>query len=186
VGAAATVERGEAPPARPDSPEQALTFRVGGQVYALPLHVVVEVQQIVEFTPLPTPDPWVLGLVDVRGAVMPVYDLGQILGLDAVSRTLETPMLICRLPGGPACLVVEGVLDVVEACPTRARTAADSFGSVTGVLGAYRVGDDLVVMLDPQRLVAACAGLTLVPAAGPAGSQGTSADSASAAKDDLP
>ena len=138
---------------RPEPPELAVTFRVGGQTYALPLDVVTEIQQIVEFTPIPAADPAVLGLLDVRGTVMVAYDLGQLLGLAAVTPALETPMLICRLRDVVACLVIEDVCEVVELGSRLVASAGGACAPVDYVLGTCHVGDELVIVLDPERLI---------------------------------
>lgn len=182
VGGASTQTNHESPTARPAAPERALTFRVGGQVFALPLDVVIEIQQLVEFTPLPAADPEVLGLLDVRGTVMPAYDLGQILGLGMVVRTLETPMLICRLRTGTACLVVDGVCDVVELGSGLVQSPGEPRGSVEGMLGACRIGDDLVVVLDPQRLIPDRLDSTVAAMAPSSDQQAPSADLAAPGK----
>jgi len=153
VGRAPTQRVEAMPPMRWLAAEQVVTFVLGGQLFALPLATVLEIQQVVEFTPLPGADPAVLGLLDVRGVLMPAYDLGRLIGLPAVSRGLETPMLICTLSGGPACFVVEAVRDVIEATAAAARSSSDAGGSAAYVLGTCQVGEGLAVLLDPDRLV---------------------------------
>jgi len=138
---------------RAETPELAVTFRVGGQTYALPLDAVTEIQQIVEFTPIPAADPAVLGLLDVRGTVMVAYDLGQLLGLAAVTPALKTPMLICRLRDVVACLVIADVCEVVELGSRFVASDESVRAPVDCVLGACHVGDELVIVLDPERLI---------------------------------
>jgi len=153
VGRAPKPAEAEPRSARPEPPELAVTFRVGGQTYALPLDAVTEIQQIVEFTPLPATDPAVLGLLDVRGTVMVAYDLAQLLGLAAVAPALDTPMLICRSHDGVACLVIEDVCEVVE-LGSRFFASDESVSAPVGcVLGTCHGDDELVIVLDPERLI---------------------------------
>lgn len=165
----------QVPSTRPITPERAVTFSVGGRVCALPLDVVLEVQQIVQFAPLPAADPAVLGLLDVRGTVMPAFDLGQLLGLGAVPRTLETPMLVCRLRNGSACLVVDGVRDVVELASSCVHSTAELGDLADGILGTCQVGDELVLLLDPERVVPEEFGSAHADSEAPADSRASSA-----------
>jgi len=153
VGRAPKPAEAEPRSVRPEPPELAVTFRVGGQTYALPLDAVTEIQQIVEFTPLPATDPAVLGLLDVRGTVMVAYDLAQLLGLAAVAPALDTPMLICRSHDGVACLVIEDVCEVVELGSRLVASAGGACAPVDYVLGTCHVGAELVIVLDPERLI---------------------------------
>ena len=153
MGRAPRPTEAEARAVRAETPELAVTFRVGGQTYALPLDAVTEIQQIVEFTPIPAADPAVLGLLDVRGTVMVAYDLGQLLGLAAVTPALKTPMLICRLRDVVACLVIEDVCEVVEVGSRFVASGESVRAPVDCVLGACHVGDELVIVLDYERLI---------------------------------
>ena len=77
------------PPSRPEGadldPPNASTsvilLRVAGGEYALPLGCVVEVVRMAALTPAPGGPGHVLGLLDLRGRVVPVMDLRTRLGL---------------------------------------------------------------------------------------------------------
>ena len=86
---------------RPPAPAPAdrlevLAFSAGGQDCALPLAFLREVRPLRELTPLPLAVPPVAGLLHLRGHMLPVLDLAQVLGLSG--------------PGGSACsqLLVTG------------------------------------------------------------------------------
>ena len=60
-----------------------LAIRVAGHGYALRLSEVLAVHAERQLTPLPSPVPALLGLVGVRGLVVPIYDLRLLLGYGA-------------------------------------------------------------------------------------------------------
>lgn len=60
-----------------------LAIRVAGHGYALRLSEVLAVHTERQLTPVPSPLPALLGLVGVRGLVVPIYDLRLLLGYGA-------------------------------------------------------------------------------------------------------
>jgi purine-binding chemotaxis protein CheW len=70
----------EAPPARAESLADLLAIRVRGEPYALRLAQVSGLFVARRITPLPSPVPELLGIADFSGAIVPVYDLGALLG----------------------------------------------------------------------------------------------------------
>lgn len=132
---------------------QAVTFRLDNQIYGLPLDVVQEIQQLVEFTPLPDTAPALVGLIDLRGIVVPGIDLRVLVGLPPLTFTLETPMVFCRVRGHVVCLIVDSVEDVVD-LPLDALQAPSALSSLADrMIGMCRLPQGLVLLLDIERLV---------------------------------
>jgi purine-binding chemotaxis protein CheW len=132
---------------------QAVTFKLDGQLYGLPIGVVQEIQQLVEFTPLPDTSAAVVGLIDVRGFVVPAIDLRCLIGLPRLQYTLETPMIFCRVRGHVVCLVVDRVEDVVDLPPDGLQPPTSLYSMADRMLGMCRIPQGLVLMLDVDRLV---------------------------------
>jgi chemotaxis signal transduction protein len=66
------------PPGEP--PEDFLSIRVAGEVYAVRLAEVAGLYADRTTVPLPSPLPELLGIVSIRGTITPVYDLAALLG----------------------------------------------------------------------------------------------------------
>ncbi len=97
--------------------ERAVAFFLGGQRYALPLERVNEIQQIVAFSETPEGSSSVVGMVNLRGSVIPAVDMRILVGLDRQDYTLETPMIITETHGQTVALIVDEVQDVLELPP---------------------------------------------------------------------
>jgi chemotaxis-related protein WspB len=54
-----------------------------GHKYATPSHAVIEVIPVVEFRAAPQSDPWIKGLFNYRGTLLPLLDASQLLGHEA-------------------------------------------------------------------------------------------------------
>ena len=70
----------EAPTAGAEPLESLLALRVGGAPYAIRLSEIAGVHADRTVVPVPTPMPDLLGVAGIRGAIVPVYDLGALLG----------------------------------------------------------------------------------------------------------
>lgn len=132
---------------------RALTFRLDEQLYGLPIGFVQEIQQIVELMPLPDAAPALVGLLDVRGLVVPAIDLRTLVGMPKREYTLETPMVFCRVHGRVVCLIVDAVEDVVEIPHDCMQAPSALYALADRMLGVCRLPQGLVLMLDPERLV---------------------------------
>lgn len=132
---------------------RAVTFQLEGQLYGLPIEVVQEIQQLVEFTPLPDASPALVGLIDLRGLVVPAIDLRLLVGLPERPFTLETPMIFCRVRGHVVCLVVDGVEDVVDLPAEGLQPPSGLYSLADKMLGMCRLPQGLLLLLDIERLV---------------------------------
>ncbi len=78
-----------------------LTFRVGIDSYAVDAARVVEVVPRVELRPLPHAPEALAGLFTYRGRVVPVIDLGLLIGSSACRERLSSRLILVRYPLGP-------------------------------------------------------------------------------------
>lgn len=130
-----------------------VVFYLGDQRYALPIGRVQEIQQIVAFTDAPDDTGVILGMVNLRGMVVPLVDLRTLVGLTPRDYDLETPMVICRLRGGLVALVVDEVEDVAEMPEGCLQTPSKLHALAGKMLGVCRMEQDLVFLLDLDHLI---------------------------------
>jgi purine-binding chemotaxis protein CheW len=134
--------------------KQYVVFRLMGQHYAAAIDVVREVTYQMPVTRLPNTPPFVEGVIDLRGEILPVVDLRTRLGLPAEHQG-ETRLMILNLGERSVALKVDGV-DQVQTLRDEEITPPDAQVTVVGqdyVQGVARVGDSLVVLLDLARLM---------------------------------
>jgi purine-binding chemotaxis protein CheW len=114
---------------------------------------VREIQQIVAFSEVPAGGTGVVGMVNLRGQVIPAVDMRRLVGLDAHEYSLETPMVIADVRGAPIALIVDEVQDVFELPPDCLQDAPALHGLSAKMLGVARLEDGLVYILDIERLI---------------------------------
>lgn len=133
--------------------EQAVGFFLDGQRYAVPIERVSEIQQIVAFSEVPGGGSGVVGMVNLRGNVIPAVDLRRIVGLAPRDYTLETPMIICRIKGQLVALVVDEVQDVLDLPEGSLQAAPPMHALSSKMIGVARLHDGLVYVLDLDMLL---------------------------------
>ena len=90
-----------------------VTVAISGQQSAIDIMVVREIRGWTASTPLPHSPPYVLGMINLRGAVLPVVDLGSRLGLTACARTPSSVVIVAHIDGRQVGLLVDEVCDIV-------------------------------------------------------------------------
>jgi len=130
-----------------------VVFAVDGQRYALPIDVVQEIQQIVALSEIPDDSGSVVGVINLRGAVVPAMDVRLLLGLASREYGLQTPMIFATTPRGLVALIVDEVEDVVEVPPGCMQEASVGYELADKLVGVCRLDDRLVFVFDVARLV---------------------------------
>jgi len=143
---------------------QLVTFQVGAEEFGLDIRSIAEVVRPLRITSLPRMPEFIEGVVNLRGAIIPVVDLRKRFGVQGDSGSAKkVRMLITRgAVRGPGStggdllgLVVDGVREVlhiprqqIDPTPAAARgLQADFIG------GVGKVGDRLVILVDITKIL---------------------------------
>jgi len=140
---------------------QYLTFAIGGEQYAVG---VTHVREIVGYdapTRVPGTPPWIRGVVNLRGLVVPVVDLAVKFGRPESEVTRRTCVVIVELPlnGERATMGVmaDAVSQVVELTPADIQPPP-SFGMsvrIEYLLGLVTTEKTFALLVDIERVLAA-------------------------------
>jgi purine-binding chemotaxis protein CheW len=124
---------------------QAVLLPVRQELYALPVRWVREVLTAPQITPLPTAPPEFLGLFNLRGEIVPLFDTAALLGIGTTDDVAFTVVLLG--PQGPAGLSA-------TAFPHRAvLDEPTSRSEHHGTAGMFRIGDRVAVLIEPPALL---------------------------------
>jgi purine-binding chemotaxis protein CheW len=139
---------------------QCLSFLFHGEAYALPLLRVREIVRFEGATRVPRVVPWMRGVVNLRGNVVPVLDLGIWLARAESTVTPRTCLLIVEVIGGAEAaalgLMIDGVDQVLDIA-SDSLEPPPSFGTLMPpefIAGMVRAGERFVYLLDMDRLLA--------------------------------
>jgi len=135
-----------------------VTLALGEEVLALEVGIVREILDSTPITRLPIAPPFLSGVIDVRGVIVPVIDLRVKLGLPAVPATQDTRILIVNLTDAGRDLViglhVERVFEVAEFETQSLQTVPDigEHWASDYIKAIGRLREQFVIIVDPLKL----------------------------------
>jgi purine-binding chemotaxis protein CheW len=135
---------------------QYLTFSLGREEYGVDILKVQEIKGYSAITPIPNTPPYVRGVMNLRGTIIPVVDLRSKLGMAAAEYTPFTVIVVVKVGSKTMGLVVDAVSDVLS-IPGASLQPTPDFGAQVDaafISGLARAGDKLVVLLDLDRVLA--------------------------------
>jgi purine-binding chemotaxis protein CheW len=129
-------------------------FRIGSELYALDIMCIREIIQPQKLTPVPRAPAFIEGIINLRGAVIPIVDLRKRFD-QPVQQGRKNRVVICTLSGKIIGLVVDEVNEVREFTRKELQPApqfikgrnADFF------IGVCRLRGELMMILDLERIL---------------------------------
>lgn len=140
-------------PAAP--PVQQLTFSLAGEEYGLDILAVREIRGWTPVTRIPQAPHYVLGVLNLRGAIVPVLDLRLRFGLVREEYDATTVTVVVSVNERPFGVVVDAVSDVVDVPVDQIRPVPDMGTAVDTeyLKGLTSVQDRMVLLLDVDKLL---------------------------------
>jgi purine-binding chemotaxis protein CheW len=129
-----------------------LEFRLGSERYALETRHIQGVHPLRELTPLPCTPPFVLGIVNVRGRILPVLDLKRFFDLPERGLTDLHRMILVRGNGLELGLLADVIVGVRSVA---ADDLQPSLPTLSGIRADYLKGVSVerLVVLDLDRIL---------------------------------
>jgi purine-binding chemotaxis protein CheW len=90
-----------------------ISFRIGDQEFCVDIMEVREIRGWTPATALPQAPPFVRGVINLRGAVLPIVDLGARLGLGAADPTARHVIIVAQVQNQIVGLLVDAVSDIL-------------------------------------------------------------------------
>lgn len=91
-----------------------LSFKVGEQEYSVDIMSVREIRGWTRATPLPHASPYVRGVINLRGTVLPIIDLACRLGIGVTETTERNVIIVVQMQGQTIGLLVDAVSDILS------------------------------------------------------------------------
>jgi purine-binding chemotaxis protein CheW len=138
---------------------QVLTFVLGAQTYGVDILRVQEIRGFSAVTKLPQAPPHVLGVLNLRGSIVPIVDLRVRFALERAEFTPVTVIIVLSVLTGSSRrdfgVVVDAVSDVVDVNDAQIRPAPQlgARDATSYVRGLVTLQERMVVLLDIDRLI---------------------------------
>jgi purine-binding chemotaxis protein CheW len=152
------VGRGQdAPPE--ETPEEFLAFTLEGETYAVPIGAVREILKITDVTEVPRGGKNLIGLINVRGEMLPLYDVKVRLRLAEGAPVVRTARDVSRSARvvllkdleGDAGVLVDRVEGVVKLQLSRLEEAPDLGIERNAIAGLGRRDGQMFILLDVEQ-----------------------------------
>ncbi|HLT76729.1 MAG TPA: chemotaxis protein CheW [Ferrovibrio sp.] len=138
------------------SGQEVLTFTIDDQYYGLDLLTVREIRAWTEVTPLPNTPSFVRGVINLRGAVVPIFDLRVRLGGEVTQATSANVVIVVEIGSESVGLLVDTVSDILalgaDSLQPVPATATDAEHTFLSALATHE--DRMVALIDVNRLFA--------------------------------
>ncbi|PIX60423.1 MAG: chemotaxis protein CheW [Lysobacterales bacterium CG_4_10_14_3_um_filter_64_11] len=134
---------------------QYLTFALAGEDYGVDILAVREIRGWSRVTRIPQSPSFILGVLNLRGAIVPIMDLRARFNLPEQARDELTVTIIVAIAGRHFGMVVDAVSDVLDVDPEQVCAVPD-FGPVVDteyLSGLVPSGERMVLLLQVDKLL---------------------------------
>lgn len=139
-----------------------VTFTLGGQMFGIEMAALIEIREWEEPTPLPGVPPYIKGVTNLRGSVVPVVGLAERLGWEPSRIHSRSCMLVVNFGGKQAGFLIDELADIIvinaaEIQPAP-ETGANDENVIAGLVRIERRAPDngkaetMVLLLDVNAL----------------------------------
>ena len=136
--------------------ERMVLFGAGGHRFGVPVGSIREVIQARPYTPLPGSGAHVAGLINLRGRIVTVVDLGALLRLPPSAAVPDHSIVIVEHRGKLVGMAVEEVARITSVDPEALETSAETLRGLridrAYLRGIGEVGEEIFVAVDPDAI----------------------------------
>ncbi len=142
--------------------QQVLCFALAGEAYALPILKVREIQAQATITRIPKAPPYMPGVINLRGAIVPILELRHRFSLGAPPEDTRPVIVIVEALKRTLGIRVDSVSDVLDLDPSSIRPAPElgtdsaldrEFIAGLATLPGATGSDTMLILLDLDRLL---------------------------------
>lgn len=132
-----------------------LTFLLADEEYGVDILKVQEIRGYEKTTRIPGAPTFIKGVINLRGAIVPIVDMRIKLALEAVEYNEFTVVIILNLNGRMVGVVVDGVQDVLALSPAQIQSTPDMDSAIDQrfILGLATLEDRMLILLEIDGLM---------------------------------
>ncbi len=141
----------------PTSIREFLAFKLGAEEYGVDILRVQEIRSYEQPTHMVNTPDHILGVVNLRGVIVPIIDMRIKFGLQAANYDKFTVTIVLNIGQQVIGIVVDAVSDVITLTPEQLRPVPEFSGAIDSksVLALGSVGNRMLILLDIERVMSA-------------------------------
>jgi purine-binding chemotaxis protein CheW len=134
---------------------QYLTFSLDHEEYGVDILKVQEIKGYTATTRIPNAPQDVVGVLNLRGTIVPIVDLRHKFGLEAIEYTPFTAVVVVLVQNRVIGMIVDSVSEVMS-IPAESVQPPPEFGGATSSMmqGIAKIGETLITLLDIDVVLA--------------------------------
>ncbi len=134
---------------------QIVGLRIGRETLGLPISVVREIVRVPEITPVPNAPLHIEGVINLRGKIIAVIDLGKRFGEAAIERGSRSRIVVVEMEERLVGLLVKSASEVLRIAPSEIEAPQNVFPNedMNYVTGVGKLNDRLIILLDLSRIL---------------------------------
>lgn len=138
-----------------DKDLQVVGFRIGDETFGVPISTVREIVRVPEITVVPNAPGHIVGVINLRGKIVPVMDLRKRFGATDVEINKKTRILVVEVENKTVGLIVHSASEVLKIPPCEVVAPSSMFqeDEVSYVTGVGKLNGRLVILLDIGKIM---------------------------------
>ena len=140
-----------------ENKKQYMTFRSCDEVYGISLDNVNQIIGLQQYTSVPETEDYIMGLINLRGKVIPVIDVRIRFGRETIEYTDRTSVIVIQVKDTVIGLIVdgvEGVVDIADSAILSPPSVSDLRSQAQKYVFAIgKVDCEVKLLLDPEKLI---------------------------------
>jgi len=134
---------------------QYVTFIVGGETYGVSVQKVQSINEMVDITCVPHSRSYIEGVINLRGAVVPVIDMRKKFALPVKEYDQFTVILIVEVKGRLVGMIADSVSDVVSipASGIQKHIQFSTQVDTASIEGIGQADEQLIILLNADRFL---------------------------------
>ena len=135
--------------------KQYISFTVGDEKYGLDLMEIDSIERLSPITRVPKSKDFVLGVINLRGDIIPVIDTRKIIGIPPKAHDEQTRIIITKYEDCSIGILVDNVINILEVSEDQIQRKDEVFEDKIQelVAGLIRTGTEIVLILDLEKIL---------------------------------
>ncbi|WP_078543898.1 chemotaxis protein CheW [Litchfieldia alkalitelluris] len=135
------------------SSTKVIVFKVGNEEYVIDIFKVQSIERMQDVTAIPNSSPALIGVTNIRGEVLPLFDLHKILTLKEVENTDNTRIILVESQGKTLGVVVDEASEVLEISHDIIQQPSFTVSEDSFIKGVATLEARMLIVLDIEKLL---------------------------------
>lgn len=134
---------------------QLVGFRIGKEIFAVPINLVHEIVRVPEITAVPDVPECIEGVINLRGKIISIVDLRKRFGETQIEPSRKNRILVAEIDNKMVGLIVDAASEVIRLPEAEIEVPPEVFGEseVKYVTGVGKLNGRLVILIDLTKIL---------------------------------